>query len=97
MLQGWNIKLTTQLLTNLIRIHHAQVVSSRTLRPVLDKLRVSLRSSLSRERELTGWNTAGLGYVKRELIENGIVGFESEEMSLEKGVKKRAFPSVDLA
>jgi hypothetical protein len=45
---------------------------------------------------LTGWNTAGLGYVKRELIENGIVGFESEE-TLEKGVKKRAFPSVDLA
>jgi hypothetical protein len=38
-----------------------------------------------------------LGYVKRELIENGIVGFESEESSVERGVKKRAFPSVDLA
>jgi U3 small nucleolar RNA-associated protein 12 len=88
--------LTTQLLTSLIRIHHAQIVSSRTLRPVLDKLRVSLRNSLTRERELTGWNTAGLGYVKRELIENGIVGFESEEVALEKGVKKRAFPSIDL-
>jgi hypothetical protein len=34
--------------------------------------------------------------VKRELIESGIVGFESEEISLEKGVKKRAFPSIDL-
>ena len=86
--------MTTQLLTSLIRIHHAQIVSSRTLRPVLDQLRTSLRKSLSRERELTGWNTAGLGYIKRELIENGIVGFEAEEIPLEKGAKKRAFPAI---
>jgi len=86
--------LTTQLLTSLIRIHHAQVVSSRTLRPVLDELKVSLRTSLTRERELTGWNTAGLSYIKRELIENGIVGFEADEMPIEKGAKKRSFPAI---
>ena len=86
--------MTTQLLTSLIRIHHAQIVSSRTLRPVLDELKVSLRKSLTRERELTGWNTAGLGYIKRELIENGIVGFEAEELPLEKAAKKRSFPAI---
>jgi hypothetical protein len=42
---------------------------------------------------LTGWNCAGLGYLKRELVENGIVGFELEQ-PLEKGKKKRAFPAV---
>jgi hypothetical protein len=53
-----------------------------------------LRKNLTQERELTGWNTAGLGYIKRELIENGIVGFEAEEVSLEKGAKKRSFPAI---
>lgn len=86
--------MTTQLLTSLIRIHHAQIVSSRTLCPVLNELKVNLRKSLNRERELTGWNTAGLGYIKRELIENGIVGFEAEESPLEKGAKKRSFPAI---
>jgi U3 small nucleolar RNA-associated protein 12 len=93
LMQGWNIKLTTHILTSLIRIHHAQIVSSRSMRPVLDQLRLSLRQSLTRERELTGWNTAGLGYIKRELIESGVVGF-NEEIPLEKGAKKRSFPSV---
>ena len=69
-------------------------MSSRTLRPVLDKLRVSLRKNLTRERELTGWNAAGLHYIQREIMENGVVGFESEEVSLEKGAKKRAFTAV---
>jgi hypothetical protein len=31
--------------------------------------------------------------LKRELVENGIVGFEPEQ-PLEKGEKKRAFPTV---
>jgi hypothetical protein len=35
-----------------------------------------------------------LGYIKRELIENGIVGFEAEEVPLEKGTKKRSFPAI---
>jgi hypothetical protein len=47
-----------------------------------------------RERELTGWNMAGLGYIKREMIETGVVGFDAEEISLEKGAKKRAFPTI---
>jgi hypothetical protein len=74
-------------------VHHAQIVASRTIRPTLDILRRSLRASLTRERELTGWNCAGLGYLKRELVENGIVGFELEQ-PLENGKKKRAFPAV---
>jgi hypothetical protein len=35
-----------------------------------------------------------LGYIKRELIEKGVVGFEAEEIPLEKGAKKRAFPAI---
>jgi hypothetical protein len=49
---------------------------------------------LTRERELTGWNAAGLGYIKRELVESGVVGFEPEEILEEKGAKKRSFPSI---
>jgi U3 small nucleolar RNA-associated protein 12 len=86
--------LTTQLLTSLVRIHHAQIVASRALRPVLDKLRVNLRTCLTKERELTGWNMAGLGYIKRELIDSGIVGFDLVQMPLEKGTTKRAFPAI---
>jgi U3 small nucleolar RNA-associated protein 12 len=82
------------MLTSLIRVHHSQIVASRKLRPVLDELKASLRRSLARERELTGWNTAGLGYVRRELVENGVVGFGAEEIPLEKGAKKRSFPAI---
>ena len=68
-------------------------MASRTLRPTLDSLRMSLRANLVKERELTGWNCAGLGYLKRELVERGIVGFQ-EEQPLEKGEKKRGFPAI---
>jgi U3 small nucleolar RNA-associated protein 12 len=79
----------------LIRIHHAQIASSQTLRPVLNQLRIDLRRNLHRERDLTGWNAAGLGYVKRELVDHGVVGFEVNETEVpEKGVKKRAFPAI---
>lgn len=78
----------------MIRIHHAQIVASRSLGPTLEQLRNSLRASLTRERELTGWNMAGLGYVKRELIENGVVGFDVEEIPSVKGAKKRSFPAI---
>jgi len=54
---------------------------------------MSLRANLVKERELTGWNCAGLGYLKRELVERGIVGFQ-EEQPLEKGEKKRGFPAI---
>jgi len=68
-------------------------VASRELRPTLDSLRTSLRASLVKERELTGWNCAGLGYLKRELTERGLGGFQ-EDQPLEKGEKKRAFPAI---
>lgn len=61
---------------------------------MFDQLRASLRDSLARERELTGWNTAGLGYIRRELVENGVVGFGAEEMPVDKGAKKRSFPAI---
>jgi hypothetical protein len=69
-------------------------VSSRILGPILNDLRVHLRNNLARERELTGWNAAGLGYVKRELIDNGVVGFDEEEIPLGKAAKKRSFPAI---
>jgi len=64
------------------------------MRTVLDELRSNLRGNLFRERELTGWNTAGLGYLKRELMANSIIGFNEEEMPLEKGAKKRSYPMI---
>jgi len=64
------------------------------LRLVLNKLGTNLRNSIVRERELAGWNMAGLGYLKRELMENGIVGFDAAEVPLEKGAKKRSFPTI---
>jgi hypothetical protein len=61
---------------------------------VLEELREKLRASLLREKNLTGWNTAGLGYIKRELIESGIVGFEAEAIPSGTGANKRTFPAI---
>jgi hypothetical protein len=70
------------------------MVSSRSLWPVLEELRGKLRQNLAVERELTGWNSAALGYVQRELIEAGVVGFGGEDVSGETAAKKRTFPTI---
>jgi U3 small nucleolar RNA-associated protein 12 len=86
--QRTSIPLASRILFFLLRTHHHQIVSTRHLRTTLVSLRINLRNALKHEREILGYNLAGLKYVKRLDEAERIAGVLEGEMD-EKKVKAR--------
>jgi U3 small nucleolar RNA-associated protein 12 len=91
-----SIPLASRILFFLLRTHHHQIVSTRHLRTTLVSLRVNLRDALKHERDILGYNLAGLRYVKRLDDGERIAGVLEGEMDekkvkerIEEGIKKR--------
>lgn len=99
----WNIPLTSRILFFLLRIHHNQIVASKTMRPMLDSVRVNLRRALKRQKDELGFNIAAVRYVIRGVNESTTKEFVGdldggeegrwEEIS-GKGGKKRGFANL---
>ena len=95
----WNIPLTCRVLFFMLKVHHKQIVASKTMRPMLDGIRGSLREGMRRQKDEMGFNLAALRFVGRRIREKGErefvdeVRWEDEEGA--KGRKKRGF--VDVA
>jgi U3 small nucleolar RNA-associated protein 12 len=64
--KNWNASVTCRVLFFLLKVHHNQIVASRSLRPVLADLQKSVRKSVEMQRDLVGKNVAALRYLKRE-------------------------------
>ncbi|KAF8424595.1 WD40-repeat-containing domain protein [Tirmania nivea] len=98
----WNIPLTAKILFFLLRVHHNQIVASKTLRPMLDSVRVNLRRALGRQKDELGYNLAAARFVIRGINENStkeFVGYGEDneirwEEITEKGGKKRGFANL---
>jgi U3 small nucleolar RNA-associated protein 12 len=75
----WNPMLSNRLLTFLLKSHHAQLVATRTLKPILERIQTSYKSQLIRKRDEVGYNLAGLLMMKREIKENALFFGESSE------------------
>lgn len=58
--QGRNLPLTCRILFFLLRLHHRQLVASKTLRPMLDRIRLNLRGALAARKDTIGFNLAAL-------------------------------------
>jgi U3 small nucleolar RNA-associated protein 12 len=90
-----NIPLTCRILFFLLKTHHKQVVASKTMRPMLERLRGGLRKSLGRQRGEMGFNLAALRFVGRRVSEKVTSDFVDEEVYKDvesgKGRKKRGF------
>ncbi|KAL8714828.1 MAG: hypothetical protein Q9220_001341 [cf. Caloplaca sp. 1 TL-2023] len=97
----WNIPLTCRVLFFMLKIHHKQIVASKTMRPMLDGIRQHLRRALQRQKDEMGFNLAALGFVGTRISERGTRDYvdeglwEEEEKNLSKGKKKRGF--IDIA
>ncbi|KAL8917780.1 MAG: hypothetical protein Q9208_007761 [Pyrenodesmia sp. 3 TL-2023] len=94
----WNIPLTCRVLFFVLKIHHKQIVASKTMRPMLDGIRQHLRRALQRQKDEMGLNLAALRFVGTQMREKGSKDYVDEalweEEELSKGKKKRGFVNV---
>ena len=95
----WSIPLTCRILFFLMKTHHKQIVASKTMQPMLDGIRNSLRAALQRQKDEMGVNMAALRFVGGQIEERGRNDFVDEDIWNEeqkkgKGGKKRTFVNV---
>jgi U3 small nucleolar RNA-associated protein 12 len=97
-LRSINIPLTCRILFFMLKTHHRQIVASKTMRGMLDEIRVSLRQSLRRQKDEMGYNIAALKVVGMQIAEKSVKDYVDEkweeEESEKKSVKKRGFVHV---
>lgn len=98
----WNIVMTCKILFFLLRIHHNQIVASKSLRLMLDAVRGNLRRALKRQKDELGFNLAAVRYIIRgvndtankEFVGGVDVTQDEGEKASRKGGKKRGFTSL---
>ena len=97
----WNLPLTCRILFFMLKTHHRQIVASKTMRPMLDGIRVGLRRELQGQKDRMGFNLAALGFVGKRVRERGVSEYVDEEVWEEEekkkgmgGGRKRAFVHV---
>ncbi|KAF9365558.1 hypothetical protein BGX34_009467 [Mortierella sp. NVP85] len=85
----YNINLICRVLFFLIRSHHNQIVANRIMRPMLDSVRRNLRAGLQKQKDILGFNVAGLSYIRREYEANNTSDFFDEEAVRKDEEKKQ--------
>jgi len=95
-----DMTLTCRVLFFMLKTHHRQIVASKTMRPMLDDIRVHLRQTLQKQKDEMGFNMAALRFVGNQVKQAGISDYVDEDTWEEEeskgvGKKKRAF--VDVA
>ncbi|XP_065837307.1 WD repeat-containing protein 3-like [Oscarella lobularis] len=86
---GLEIELSCRCVFFLLRIHHDQIVASKSLLPVVDSLRQQTRKRVHETKDVIGFNIAGLRFLQRKMEESNVVFFEDVPETLEKKKKKR--------
>lgn len=91
-----NIPLTCRILFFMLKTHHRQMVTSRTMRAMLDSIRLNLRKALKRQKDEMGYNIAALKIVGMQIHDNSVKDYVDENWDEENGqnVRKRAFVHV---
>lgn len=95
----WNMALTCRILFFMLKTHHKQIVSSKSMRTTLDEIREQLRRALQTQKNEMGFNLAALRFVGRRMGDIGKSNYVDEETWNEeedvgKGRKKRGFVHV---
>lgn len=94
--RSMNVPLAFRILNFMLKIHHRQMVASKTMRPMLDGIRVNLRQSLNSQKKEIGFNLAALRVISTRTKDTGAKDFVDEATweKDEKGPKKRGFVQV---
>ncbi|KAL4725981.1 beta transducin [Fusarium chlamydosporum] len=97
-MRSMNMPLTCRILFFMLKTHHKQIVASRTMKVMLDGIRVNLRASLKRQKDEMGVNIAALKVVGMQIRDKSIKDYVDENWEEEndaRSAKKRTF--VDVA
>lgn len=93
----WHIPLTCRILFFLLKTHHKQIVASKTMRTMLDSVRMNLRAALKHQKDEMGFNLAAVRFVKSGVDAAGTSEYVDEESfkeAEERGRKKRGFATL---
>lgn len=95
-MRSMDIPLTCRVLFFMLKIHHRQIVASKTMRTMLDGIRANLRQALKTQKDEMGYNMAALRIVGMQIQEKSIKGYVDETWDEDEGreTKKRAFVHV---
>ncbi|CAN8098696.1 unnamed protein product [Discula destructiva] len=95
-MRSMNIPLTCRILFFMLKTHHNQIVASKTMRVMLDGIRLNLRQVLKKQKDEMGYNIAALKIVGMQIQENSIKDYVDEKWEEEDGggIKKRGFVQV---
>lgn len=96
-IRSMNIPLTCRILFFMLKTHHKQIVASKTMRAMLDGIRMNLRQALKRQKDEMGYNIAALKIVGMQIQEKSVKGYVDENWDAEEGgggARKRAFVQV---
>jgi U3 small nucleolar RNA-associated protein 12 len=96
--RSMDIPLTCRILFFLLKTHHRQIIGSKTMRAMLDRIRVSLRAALRRQKDEMGFNIAALKVVGMQIdmkSDKSFSGDANDGSSADPSLRKRAF--VDVA
>ncbi|EON97799.1 putative wd domain-containing protein [Phaeoacremonium minimum UCRPA7] len=92
-IRSMNIPLTCRILFFMLKTHHRQIVASKTMRAMLDGIRMNLRNALKRQKDEMGYNIAALKVVGLQIKEKSVKDYVDENWEEEdqsRSVKKRA-------
>ena len=94
----WNIQLTSRVLFFTLKIHYKQVMATKTMRPMLDKIRMNVRQALQSQKNEMGFNLAALNFIQAQVRAKDTKDYIDEDWAEEEkkgqGRKKRAFVNV---
>ncbi|KAH8602757.1 WD40-repeat-containing domain protein [Bisporella sp. PMI_857] len=93
--RSMNIPLTCRILFFMMKIHHRQLVSSKTMRPMLSDIRAHLRQSLNKQKNEMGFNLAALRIINAKVKVSETKDYIDETWDDgEKSTRKRGFVQV---
>lgn len=75
----WNVPLTCRILFFMLRTHHRQIIASKTMKPMLDGIRSSLRRVLARQKDEMGFNLSALQFIGTQVREQTTKDYVDEE------------------
>lgn len=96
-MRSMNIPLTCRILFFMLKTHHKQIVASKTMRAMMDGIRINLRQVLKKQKDEMGYNIAALKIVGMQIQEKSIKDYVDENWEGEdesSGARKRAFVQV---
>jgi U3 small nucleolar RNA-associated protein 12 len=96
-MRSMNIPLTCRILFFMLKTHHRQIVASRTMKVMLDGIRMNLRAALKRQKDEMGMNIAALKVVGMQIRDQSVKEYVDEnweEQGDDRSARKRTFLQV---